>query len=182
MRCREIPPLFRHVDMKTIPSFSCPTPIELFLDLDGVFAHFDLGVYKLSGKWPHELPKSRMWQVIHRNKDFFLTLELMPEANVLWDYCKQYDRKTFLTGAPSSKLFQEHKPLWVRENLCRTTPVIVLPSKNKQLHAGPNKMLVDDRDDMIQAWIAKGGIGILHKGDVWETIEKMEAGRLAARA
>jgi hypothetical protein len=115
-------------------------------------------------------------------KDFFLTLELMPEAELLWDYCKQYERKNFLTGAPSSKLFHEHKPLWVRENLCQTTPVIVLPSKNKHLHAGPNKMLVDDRDDMINAWIAKGGIGILHKGNAWDTIETMEAARCAVQA
>ncbi len=168
--------------MKAIPTFAGPTPIELFLDLDGVFAHFDLGVYKLSGKWPHELPTSRMWKVINSRKDFFLTLELMPEAEVLWDYCKQYDRKTFLTGAPSSKLFQEQKSLWVRENLCQTTPVVVLPSKNKQLHSGPNRMLVDDRDDIIEAWIAKGGIGILHKEDVWDTIEKMEAGRRSMQA
>ena len=167
--------------MKTIPTFTGPTAIELFLDLDGVFAHFDLGVYKLSGKWPHELPKSRMWQVINRSTDFFLTLELMPEAEILWDYCKQYDKKTFLTGAPSARMFQAHKPLWVRENLCQTTPVIVLPSKNKQLHSGTGKMLVDDRVEMIDAWIARGGIGVLHKGDVWDTIEKMEAGRCAIK-
>ena len=43
-------------------------------------------------------------------------------------------------------------------------------------------MLVDDREDMTETWIAKGGIGILHMGDVWETIESMEAGGRSVQA
>lgn len=156
-----------------IPTFTGPAPFEIFLDLDGVFAHFDMGVFKLTGKWPHEMPSNMLWKSIYKTNDFFLKLDLMPDADKLWEYCKQYDRKQFLTGAPSSKTFQAHKPLWVKNNLCQTTNVIVLPSRDKQLYAGPNKLLVDDRSKMIDAWVAKGGLGILHK-DVKETIEKME--------
>ena len=35
-------------------------------------------------------------------------------------------------------------------------------SKNKQKHAAPNHILIDDRKDNIERWEAAGGVGILH--------------------
>lgn len=163
--------------MIVIPTFKNYAPIELFLDLDGVFAHFDLGHYELTGKWPHEVSGSQMWKAIYKAKNFFLTLKFMPDAEILWEYMKQYDPR-FLTGAPSSNASREHKKLWVAEKFGPQYETIVLPSKDKQLYAGDHKVLVDDRKDNIQRWVDAGGIGVLHDGDVWKTIHAMEEIRL----
>lgn len=163
--------------MKIIPTFESKGPIELFLDLDGVFAHFDLGHYELTGKWPHEVPSKDLWKAIYRAKNFFLTLKFMPDAEQLWEYTKQY-HPTFLTGAPSSEISRSHKKQWVAEKFGEQWETIVLPSKDKQKHAGPNRILVDDRKDNIQRWNDAGGIGVLHT-DVWDTIDQLEAIRMS---
>jgi len=162
--------------MIIIPTFTQYVPIELFLDLDGVFAHFDLGHYELSGKWPHEVTDREMWKTIHKAKDFFLSLKFMPDAEILWEYTKQYNPK-FLTGAPSSELSRLHKKQWVAEKFGPQWETIVLPSKDKQKYAGPHKVIVDDHKDNIQRWTDAGGIGILHT-DVHVTIQQLEALRL----
>ena len=46
-------------------------------------------------------------------------------------------------------------------------------SNNKRKYAGPNCILIDDRDRNIEQWISSGGIGILHK-DYDTTISELE--------
>ena len=156
-----------------IPVVATYAPLELFLDLDGVFANFDLRVFELTGKWPHELASREMWKAVDRDEGFFLNLAFMPGAETLWAYAKQY-RPTFLTGAPSRPVTHDHKRTWVAEKFGSEWRVIVLPSKDKQIHAHPTAILVDDRDDNIQRWVDAGGIGILHDGDVQATIGRLE--------
>jgi hypothetical protein len=175
--------------MKPIPLFNpSTTNLELFLDLDGVFAHFDKRVFDLTGKFPNELTSSQLWKNVYRDKEFFLALEMMEDAHYLWEYSKQYTPK-FLTGAPSSQIAREHKKQWVLEKehiLADGTvfvfgsdhDVIVLPRRDKKLHAGPNKVLVDDRQDNITMWVDAGGVGVLHT-NVWDTILQLEDLRLS---
>ena len=61
---------------------------------------------------------------------------------------------------PSSKIGKRE---WVKENLTPNTDVILVNKKDKQLYAGENKILIDDRTDNISDWKNAGGIGILHK-------------------
>jgi phosphoserine aminotransferase len=42
-------------------------------------------------------------------------------------------------------------------------PNVVAGRKNKAGYATPNTILVDDTSDVIQAFNAAGGVGILHK-------------------
>ena len=46
-------------------------------------------------------------------------------------------------------------------------------AQGKARFAGPNKILIDDREDNIAAWKAAGGIGILHT-DAFSTIAKLK--------
>jgi hypothetical protein len=159
--------------MKNIPVINVKPNLELFLDLDGVMASFDARVIKLSGKHPKEFLRSKdLWNVVMGDKDFFLSLELMPDADDLWRYCKQY-HPTFLTGAPPGDHTKAQKRLWVEQKFGPEYITIVLPKREKQLYAGPLKVLVDDTKINIDQWIAAGGIGILHK-DVWDTISQLE--------
>lgn len=153
-------------------------PFELFLDLDGVFAHFDRGVEKIFNKPVHEVPRKEMWKRINSHPDgFFYTLEMMPDADHLWAYTSQFD-PTILSGLPSMRTGREQKVQWVNKHLIHPIgwspeKIIVLPRVEKQFHSGPNKVLVDDHSENIEMWRSKGGIGVLHT-DVWKTISDLE--------
>ena len=146
-------------------------PFLLFLDLDGVFSDFNRRVHHLSGKQPHELG-NKLWKIIMADKQFFASLELMKDAEYLWEYVKQYD-PVFLTGAPPGERSREQTRAWVAEKFGDKYTTIVLPKKDKQLHSGPHKVLVDDTQVNIDQWIDKGGHGVFHR-DVWETIDRLE--------
>ena len=153
-------------------------PFEVYLDLDGVFADFEGRVKLITGKHPHEMSSNSLWKAIHRDTEFFYNLEFMENAHILWEYTKQYSPK-FLTGLPSGRGSKEQKIRWVAEKFGTEHETIVLPKREKQLHSGPNKVLIDDTRTNINEWVLKGGHGIFHKGDVWKTIDAMEELRLA---
>jgi hypothetical protein len=134
---------------------------QLFLDLDGVLADFDSGFFKMAGKKPHDLPKRDMWKAIAANKTFFEDLDLMPDGLELWNYVEKHNPK-ILTGLPTVNDGANQKKRWVAKTISQTTEVLVVASKEKFLHSGYGKILIDDRQDMITPWIAAGGIGILH--------------------
>jgi len=163
--------------MKKYPTFSTPSPFELFLDLDGVLADFNGRIKLLTGKQPNELPKNRLWSSVARDGDFYYKLKLMPDADILWGYCKQYI-PTFLTGLPMMKGSADQKTRWCAEKFGPEWKVICLMARDKKLHSGPNKVLVDDNMKNCNEWMEKGGVAILHT-DVHETISKLEELRIA---
>ena len=61
-----------------------------YLDLDGVFADFDGRFFKITGKWPHQVEKNRLWKIINSDQNFFGSLDLMENASHLWEYSKQF--------------------------------------------------------------------------------------------
>ena len=145
---------------------------KLYLDLDGVFADFNKRVRFLSGgKDPKEI-KSGMWKMIMADRDFFISLDMMPNADVLWDYVKQFEPK-FLTGAPPGNRAQSQKREWVVKQFGSQYQTIVLLKKEKVVYAGSKHVLIDDMKENVQAWIDHGGIGILHR-DVYSTIEQLK--------
>ncbi|MEZ0261659.1 MAG: hypothetical protein ACAH80_11665 [Alphaproteobacteria bacterium] len=52
--------------------------------------------------------------------------------------------------------------------------VICCRSKDKLLLARPNHVLIDDRQENIDAWTKAGGIGILHSGDYADTLKRLK--------
>jgi len=154
------------------------TPFDVFLDLDGVFADFDGKIRELTGFWPREIPKKELWKTVYRQDDFFASLSMMHGADVLWEYFRPF-KPTFLTGAPNSLKAQAQKVEWVKEKFGPEWVTIVLPKRDKQLHSGPRKLLVDDNAGNIEQWVAKGGYGFLYTGDAHGTITQIEELRLA---
>ena len=164
--------------MHKVPTVGKTHPLELYLDLDGVFADFNRRVKELTGVEPYQLQKKHMWAAVHSDRDFFLNLQMMDGADKLWAYAKQFG-PTFLTGAPSSQAFREQKAEWVKRWFGPEWTTIVLPKKDKQLYSGHHKILIDDSIDNIEQWVTKGGYGILYTGDPDETIAKIEDIRAA---
>lgn len=149
--------------------------VEINLDLDGVHADFDAGVKKITGGLPHQIEKRQMWKAIARADNFFENLDLIPDALELFKYVQATGVPTkVLTGLPTMNDGAGQKKRWVAKMLCDKIEVVVLPSKQKYLHAGPGKILIDDRQDMITPWVEAGGIGILHRSTV-ETIGQLQA-------
>ena len=160
--------------MKTIPIIDFNPFDELHLDLDGCFADFEKRVKLISGHTPSELKalNKGLWKFIKEDKLFFASLEMMPDAEYLWLYCKQY-KPSFLTGAPPGERAQQQKKDWVKEKFGPEYTTIVLPKKDKQLHAGHMKVLIDDTHSNVIEWTNAGGISV-HHSNVWDTIEQME--------
>jgi hypothetical protein len=109
--------------------------LQVFLDLDGVFADFDARIKRLPGKHPSELYSARLWKIVNAEKRFFAELELIEGWLVLWDATKDLE-PVFLMGAPSSKAFQEQKREWVARIFGAECLVHVVPKKLKQEFSG----------------------------------------------
>ena len=147
--------------------------LQVFLDLDGVFADFDARVKRLTGKHPNQLDRSRLWKMVNSDKRFFAELELIEGCMILWEATRDLE-PIFLTGAPSNKVFQEQKREWVARIFGPEFVVHVVPRKLKSDYSGPHKVLIDDTPDNIASWIARGGYGILHEGDHASTVRALQ--------
>jgi hypothetical protein len=150
-----------------------PPPIQVFLDLDGVFADFDARVIRLTGKHPGELSRNDLWKAVNRDKRFFAELELIEGCMLLWEATRDME-PIFLTGAPSSRVFQEQKREWVARVFGPEFAVHVVPKKLKQEFSGPGRVLIDDTPANIEQWEARGGHGILHTGDHASTVKALQ--------
>ena len=152
---------------------------SIFLDMDGVVADFDayasgvLGQPAPNGRWPDEV-----WSSIIRDPRIYLLLEKTKEANALVEYCR-YLRETrnyellFLTAVPKGNdvhwAFYD-KVLWGQKHF-PDVPVHFGPfAKNKKEHCKPGDILIDDKPSNIEDWKSVGGHGILHNGDLLETL------------
>jgi len=147
--------------------------LQVFLDLDGVFADFDARVKRLSGRYPDQLERAQLWKMINADKRFFAELELIEGCLLLWEATK-YLEPVFLTGAPSSKIFQQQKREWVERIFGPEFAVHVVPKKRKQEFSGPHRVLIDDSPENIEQWVACGGYGILHVGDHASTVAALQ--------
>jgi hypothetical protein len=138
-------------------------PTALFLDLDGVLADFDRGVKAMTGKRPEQLPLKQMWRALAKAPDFYGTLEMMHDAELLWAFCRPYD-PTILTGLPLGAWAPEQKRRWVARMLGPEVRVITCMSRDKHKFSGPGHVLVDDRASTRESWERAGGTFILHIG------------------
>lgn len=135
--------------------------MKLFLDLDGVLADFDRGVEAVTGRRPERLPVKEMWRALSRAPDFFGTLEMMHDAEVLWAFCRPHD-PTILTGLPLGAWAPEQKRRWVARVLGADVPIITCMSREKHRYSGPGHVLVDDRERTRESWERAGGTFIHH--------------------
>jgi hypothetical protein len=150
--------------------------MKLFLDSDGVFAGFDQHVFNLFGKYPHQMRDPEMWAKINANPDFWSDMPIIDGSRVLWDALKKYN-PTVLTGCPKSNYdaAAAHKVVWWREHFDHND-VITCLSRDKATHmVFPGDILVDDMIKNCRRWEAAGGVAIHYKGDVEDTIAKVEA-------
>jgi 5'(3')-deoxyribonucleotidase len=155
----------------------------IYLDMDGVVADFDAEASKIIGRshsanerWPdHDWIKLRAFPRFYRD------LPLMPDARRLvatvLDLADQTNRDVrFLTAVPQDNDFPwafQDKVTWKQRHF-GDIPIWFGPySHDKQLWARPGDILIDDRRSNIEQWQAAGGHGILHHGDVDQSLDQL---------
>lgn len=147
---------------------------QIYCDMDGVLTDFSQRYEHFTGMKPEEMDaelqkqygKNKGQQMFWQKVDpiglkFWSEMKWMPDGHMLWNYIEEFNPK--LLSSPSrSATSRQGKQEWVDKYLSGTELILRYASK-KQEFAGPNNILIDDRADNVKQWIAKGGIGILHK-------------------
>lgn len=148
---------------------------QIFCDMDGCLCDFEARFEHFAGLSPDEYRKEvtkkygkkqvdkMFWDLIDNQIGvrFWRGIPWMPGGKQLWDYIKPYN-PTLLSSPSFDNSSRMGKSLWIKDHI-PGTPVIFRQAKQKSDFAGPNKILIDDREDTIMSWKAKNGIGILYK-------------------
>mgnify|MGYP003339985480 FL=1 len=154
---------------------------KIYLDMDGVLCFFEKRWEELYDETPRE---SRDRKEFTENWDHFCTtgqfetLEWFPGGQELLKFIRKYDVEVeMLTSSGGKKyhdLVAEQKKIWLKKHGIAYKPNVVPGRKHKADYAKPNVILIDDTEDIIEAFNKAGGIGILHK-DIGETLQYLEA-------
>jgi hypothetical protein len=154
--------------------------VKIYVDMDGVLANFEKRYIELFRESPGESRAgkefSENWTTFIEGKNFE-TLDWWPGGPELITYLSQnvpIESVEILTSSGGNKfhdqvVIQKHK--WIETfNLPEQWKVNVVAGRKKKAEfATPDSILIDDTEDVIQAFRAAGGIGIHHK-DIGNTL------------
>lgn len=136
--------------------------MQIYVDMDGVLADFDLGYAAAFGVWPGKEKDDVDWSAVRKHKDFYLNLSPMIDMQMLWDYVKKYN-PIVLTGIPENVPEADaNKRAWAIKNLGGTVEIHCCRSKEKYLHCKPGDLLIDDWTKYKDLWVNAGGLWITH--------------------
>lgn len=134
--------------------------MQLYLDLDGTLADFDVGYERAFGVRPDKAKDDVDWDLVRAQPNFYGSLPPMPDMPALWARVSRYD-PIILTGVPRSMPWAAtEKRDWVRTWLGPNTLVIPTASRLKAQYARPGDVLVDDWPRYRDLWEAAGGIWV----------------------
>jgi hypothetical protein len=105
--------------------------------------------------------KGAFWGRLAKTPDFYNTLDLLPDARMLFDTVAHLS-PTILTGLPVGKWAEPQKRAWVERHF-PGTPVITGFARDKHKHGLPGDVLVDDSIKLAAAWEEMGGHFIHHE-------------------
>lgn len=146
--------------------------MNLYLDLDGVFANFEeaISFARSNLNSEHHNDPSRLWSVLQNVDNLFLHLKPIPQSIEAFNEVtirSKYPVK-ILTSLPMLKekliTAPSDKRLWVSKNLSSNIEVICVSNwrKKRKYCIVPSDVLVDDMERNIRDWKSVGGVGIHH--------------------
>ena len=149
---------------------------DIFIDMDGVLTDFEGRFEQFAGVTPDEFMSQKtiqygekkaneeFWDLVDKQIGvrFWAGMPWMPEGEELYKYLKKY-KPSILTSPSREESSRIGKGLWVKRNMSGIPVKFGYGANGKAKFSGPNKILIDDREDNISAWKAAGGIGILFK-------------------
>ena len=156
------------------PPVQEPDKVKIFIGPNGVLSDFQShletqGKLDADGK-PEWTKLDLAW---------WKSLPAFTGAKAFYDDVKKLGVTRFLTGPVAHPNGFEGPAEWAmafrpESKKFALLDVIVCRSKDKMLLARPNNVLIDFRQNVIDAWTAAGGIGILHKGDFADTLKRTQ--------
>jgi 5'(3')-deoxyribonucleotidase len=158
---------------------------KIYLDMDGVLCNFERRYFERYNELPGSMRDRKdfsvHWDDFVQTKQFE-TLDWWPEADVLLNFIKSLENvEVEILSSSGGKKYHdevtEQKVRWLCEKGLPFKANIVAGRKTKAEYATPDTILIDDTYDVIQAFIAAGGIGIHHKeiGNTLLMLEKVLA-------
>lgn len=157
--------------------------MNIFVDLDGVLVNFNKEFEEAFGQSAKqtfaELGDDYTWALIDKIPNFWLDMDPMPDAEVLWNYIKQYNPTVLTKPAESVHNCKKEKIEWVKKYLGEGVEVVFASNKGK--YATKDSILIDDKEENIESWEANDGIGILHTSaeNTIKQLEKILKGKTA---
>jgi len=143
----------------------------IHLDMDGVLVDFEGYWFELTGRRCDDYDRSEFWKEAVQYPNLYQDLKPLKDAHRLVDGIRalikgkdaQIEILTALPSMADFPLAERHKEECVRKHFSnkwkfKTGPFAV----DKQKHAKPGNVLIDDKSRNIDQWKAAGGIGILH--------------------
>ena len=158
---------------------SDPLKYQFYCDMDGVLVDMDGGFKKISGgllprEYEAKHGKNSFWKVVNSNPNFWIELDPLPDAVILWDFIRDNFKNPppVILSAGQGARVVEQKTAWIRKHIDPSVKVIIAASgirKPEYIIENPNTptthILLDDTQKNIIAWENSGEhrIAILHK-------------------
>jgi hypothetical protein len=164
-----------------------PLKVQIYCDMDGVLVNMNKGFKAISGGFTAEtlrdkyhgdkkLAQREFWKLINGVPNFWINLEAMPDAMVLWKYLIDNfkDPVPVVLSAGQGSTLAQQKTEWCHRHLGPQTRVILAPAGTKKaeyLVKTPSEagqyithVLIDDTQKNIDAWnnTELHRVGILH--------------------
>lgn len=149
--------------------------MRCFLDIDGVLANFNKRAFEALG-----LPYSVDHPALHEwhwykyfglnfdefdsvcGIDFWAGVQWMPDGkDILAVVEHTFDDVYLLTTPMPNSGSGTGKILWIERHLPEYKKRLIITQASKSLFAGPNAILIDDKDENIDEFITAGGNGVL---------------------
>lgn len=101
----------------------------------------DIGYERAGELLAKKAYKEAIRLIIGKEPDWWAHLEWMPDGKVLWNAIKKYN--PIVLSSPLNKTKWEEKNTWVARELGKDVKVLI--EDDKEIHADPTSLLIDDR-------------------------------------
>lgn len=150
---------------------------KIYLDMDGVivdwekqFEHYSDG--RSPAAYEAEHGKKQTYELVHKNSPaFYADAPWMRDGKVLYNFVKELP--TEILSHSSNPESNVGKTAWLKKHGITFKPNLVSHREDKAKFAGPDAIMIDDRQDVIDEFKAAGGIGLLHTSAT-DTINKLK--------